>query len=124
VSGRRRHRRPDRPAGNGTTRPQWNHPARGRAIVHAHAVERLGYYIAYHAFEAYVLAPRIMRRAVEVPALVTIVAVLGGGALLGVVGALIAVPVAAGLSLNYDQVLVPRQQGLTKSVHRSSSPTS
>jgi predicted PurR-regulated permease PerM len=73
----------------------------------------LGYYIAYHVFEAYVLSPRIMHRAVDVPALVTIVAVLAGGTLLGVVGALIAIPVAAGLSLIYEQVIVPRQQGVT-----------
>jgi len=73
----------------------------------------LGYYVAYHVFEAYVLSPRIMSRAVDVPAVVTVVAVLAGGALLGVVGALIAIPVAAGLSLLYDQVLVPRQQALT-----------
>jgi predicted PurR-regulated permease PerM len=77
------------------------------------ALFALGYYIAYHVFEAYVLSPRIMHHAVDVPAVVTIVAVLAGGALLGVVGALIAIPVAAGLALIYDQVLVPRQQGLT-----------
>lgn len=77
------------------------------------AVIALGYYIAYHSFEAYVLAPRIMHRAVDVPAVVVILAVLAGGTLLGVVGALIAIPVAAGLQLVYDQVLVPRQQGLT-----------
>jgi predicted PurR-regulated permease PerM len=79
------------------------------------AVIALGYYIAYHSFEAYVLAPRIMHRAVDVPAVVTILAVLAGGTLLGVVGALIAIPVAAGLSLIYDQVLVPRQQGQANS---------
>ena len=75
------------------------------------AVFALGYYLAYHVFEAYVLSPRIMHHAVDVPAVVTIVAVLAGGALLGVVGALIAIPVAAGLSLIYDQVLVPRPAG-------------
>lgn len=74
------------------------------------AVIVLGYYIAYHALEAYVLAPRIMSRAVEVPAVITIVAILAGGTLLGVLGALIAIPVAAGLLLIYEQVLVPRQQ--------------
>jgi predicted PurR-regulated permease PerM len=76
---------------------------RGRGIL------ALGYYIAYHVSEAYVLSPRIMHRAVDVPALVTI---LAGGTLLGVVGALIAIPVAAGMSLIYEQVLVPRQQGV------------
>jgi predicted PurR-regulated permease PerM len=82
----------------------------------------LGYYVAYHVVEAYVLAPRIMHRAVDVPPVVTIVAVLAGGALLGVVGALIAIPVAAGLSLIYDQVLVPRQQGITDDAVGPPSP--
>jgi predicted PurR-regulated permease PerM len=85
------------------------------------ALIALGYYIAYHVFEAYVLGPRIMHRAVDVPAVVTIVAVLGGGALLGVIGALVAIPVAAGLSLIYEQVLVPRQQGLNNDDERSLS---
>jgi predicted PurR-regulated permease PerM len=87
------------------------------------AVVALGYYILYHVFEAYVLSPRIMHRAVDVPAVITIVAVLAGGTLLGVIGALIAIPVAAGLSLIYDQVLVPRQQGLTGPGQGPSSPT-
>jgi predicted PurR-regulated permease PerM len=87
------------------------------------AVIALGYYVLYHAFEAYVLSPRIMHRAVDVPAVITIVAVLAGGALMGVIGALIAIPVAAGLSLIYDQVLVPRQQGPTDPAHDSSRAT-
>jgi predicted PurR-regulated permease PerM len=72
----------------------------------------LAYYVLYHLFEAYVLSPRIMHRAVDVPAVVTIVAVLAGGTLLGFVGALIAIPIAAALLLIYEQVLVPSQQGL------------
>ncbi len=76
------------------------------------AVIALAYYVAYHVIEAYVLSPKIMRRAVEVPAVVTIVAILAGGTLLGVIGALIAIPVAAGLLLIYEQVFVPRQQSL------------
>jgi predicted PurR-regulated permease PerM len=77
------------------------------------ALIALGYYIAYHVFEAYVLSPRIMHRAVGVAPIVVILAVLAGGTLLGVIGALIAIPVAAGLSLIYEQVLVPRQQAMT-----------
>jgi predicted PurR-regulated permease PerM len=75
------------------------------------AAVALAYYIVYHLFEAYFLSPRIMRRAVEVPAVVTILAVLAGGTVLGVVGALIAIPIAAALLLIYEQVLVPSQQG-------------
>ena len=50
------------------------------------------FYVAYQQFENYVVYPRVMRRAVDVPAPVTIVAVLIGGALLGVIGALLAIP--------------------------------
>ena len=50
-----------------------------------------------------------MQRTVSVPGPVTIVAALAGGALLGVLGALLAIPVAAGLLLLYEEVLVPRQ---------------
>jgi predicted PurR-regulated permease PerM len=84
------------------------------ALTHGWVVATvaLAYYIVYHLFEAYVLSPRIMHRAVDVPAVVTIVAVLAGGTLLGVVGALIAIPIAAALLLIYEQVLVPSQQGL------------
>ena len=68
------------------------------------------YYVIYHVLESYLLAPRIMRHAIDVPPAVTIVAILAGGTLLGVIGALIAIPVAAGLLLVYEQVVIPRQQ--------------
>ncbi len=66
------------------------------------------FYVAYQQFENYVVYPRVMRRAVDVPAPVTIVAVLLGGALLGIVGALIAIPVAAAVLLVVRQVAIPR----------------
>ncbi len=68
------------------------------------------YYVIYQQVENYVIVPNIMRRTVSVPGAVTVVAVLIGGTLLGVIGALIAIPVAAGLLLIYHEVLVPRQE--------------
>ena len=53
------------------------------------------YYIAYQQLESYVIYPRIMARSVEVPGAVTVIAALVGGGLLGVIGAVLAVPVAA-----------------------------
>lgn len=67
------------------------------------------YYLVYQQLENYLVAPRIMQRTVSVPGPVTIVAALAGGALLGVLGALLAIPVAAGMLLLYEEVLVPRQ---------------
>ena len=66
------------------------------------------FYVAYQQFENYVVYPHVMRRAVDVPAPVTVVAVLLGGALLGIVGALIAIPVAAAVLLVVRQVTIPR----------------
>jgi predicted PurR-regulated permease PerM len=66
------------------------------------------FYVAYQQFENYVIYPRVMRRAVDVPAPVTVVAVLLGGALLGVVGALLAIPIAAAVLLVVRQVAIPR----------------
>ena len=63
------------------------------------AVATLGFYIAYRLAEDYLIVPRIMGRTVEVPAVVTIVAVLIGGTLMGIIGALVAIPAAAALRL-------------------------
>jgi predicted PurR-regulated permease PerM len=68
----------------------------------------VAFYVAYQQFENYVVYPRVMRRAVDVPAPVTVVAVLLGGALLGVVGALLAIPIAAAVLLVIRQVAIPR----------------
>ncbi|RKT77369.1 putative PurR-regulated permease PerM [Terracoccus luteus] len=68
------------------------------------------YFIVYQQIENYMVMPRIMQRTVSVPGAVTIVAALAGGTLLGMLGALLAIPVAAGLLLIYDEVLVPRQR--------------
>ncbi|MFN2318130.1 MAG: AI-2E family transporter, partial [Dermatophilaceae bacterium] len=68
------------------------------------------YYIVYQQIENYVIVPRIMTSTVSVPGAVTIVAALTGGTLLGVLGALLAIPVAAGLLLLYEEVLLPRQR--------------
>lgn len=67
------------------------------------------YYLVYMQVEAYVLSPNIMNRAVKVPGVVVVLAALVGGTLLGILGALIAIPVAAAILLIIDQVVVPRQ---------------
>ncbi|SJN17823.1 protein of unknown function UPF0118 [Microbacterium esteraromaticum] len=66
------------------------------------------WYLIYMQVEAYFIAPRIMSRAVAVPGAVVVIAALSGGALLGLLGALIAIPVAASFLIIYRQVLIPR----------------
>ncbi|GAA4156802.1 AI-2E family transporter [Gryllotalpicola daejeonensis] len=70
------------------------------------------YYLIYMQVEAYVLSPRIMNRAVAVPGALVVVAALAGGTLLGVLGALIAIPFAASVLLIVRQVVIPRQNEL------------
>ncbi|NUO91321.1 MAG: AI-2E family transporter [Dermatophilaceae bacterium] len=67
------------------------------------------YFVVYQQIENYAVMPRIMQRTVAVPGAVTVVAALAGGTLLGVLGALLAIPFAAGALLLYEEVLVPRQ---------------
>ncbi len=67
------------------------------------------YFVAYQQFENYMLQPRVMKKAVDVAPVVTIVAALLGAALLGIIGALIAVPLAAGIQLLMTEVFFPRQ---------------
>jgi predicted PurR-regulated permease PerM len=70
------------------------------------------YYLIYMQVEAYVISPRIMRTAVSVPGVVVVIAALAGGTLLGVLGALVAIPVAASILLIIKQVVIPRQNEL------------
>jgi predicted PurR-regulated permease PerM len=67
------------------------------------------YYVAYQQIENYVLYPRVMKRSVDVSPAATVVAVLIGGSLLGVIGALLAIPMAAAVQLVLQEVVVPRQ---------------
>lgn len=67
------------------------------------------YYIAYQQLESYLISPRIMKRAVDIPGAITVIAALVGGSLMGIVGALLAVPVAAALLLLHREVFLKRQ---------------
>ncbi|MFE9577737.1 AI-2E family transporter [Nocardia sp. NPDC006044] len=73
----------------------------------------VGFFVFLRLVEDYLLAPKIMGRTVQVPAVVTVVAVLLGGALLGIVGALLAIPVAAAALLLIKELLFPRLDRMT-----------
>ncbi|WP_442545981.1 AI-2E family transporter [Arthrobacter sp. KN11-1C] len=66
-------------------------------------------YFAYLQFEAYFISPRIMQKAVAVPGAVAVISVIAGGSLLGVLGALIAIPTAAAIMLLLKEVFIARQ---------------
>lgn len=68
----------------------------------------LASYIIYVQFENYILTPRVMKRALSIPALVTIIAALIGASLLGLIGGILAVPIAAAVLLILDEVVYPK----------------
>lgn len=72
------------------------------------AIATLAFYIIYKLAEDYLIVPRVMGRTVQVPALVSLIAVVLGGVLLGIVGALIAIPVAAAISLLLHEIAFRR----------------
>jgi predicted PurR-regulated permease PerM len=72
------------------------------------AIATLAFYIAYRLAEDYLLVPRIMGSTVKVPAVLSVVAVLVGGTLMGIIGALVAIPVAAALRLLLQEVTFRR----------------
>ncbi|WP_245627926.1 AI-2E family transporter [Actinomadura oligospora] len=73
-------------------------------------IAALVFYVVYQQVENYLVYPRVMKRTVDVQPAVTIVAALIGAALLGVVGALIAIPTAAAISLLIREIVLPRQE--------------
>jgi predicted PurR-regulated permease PerM len=72
------------------------------------ALATLAFYTGYRLAEDYLIVPRIMGRTVELPAIVSLVAVLIGGVLLGIVGALVAIPVAAAVRLLLQEIAFHR----------------
>ncbi|MDR8410607.1 AI-2E family transporter [Nonomuraea sp. 3-1Str] len=67
------------------------------------------FFVVYQQIENYLVYPRVMKRSVDVTPAVTVIAALVGGALLGIVGALLAIPVAAAIALIIREIVLPRQ---------------
>ncbi|MFF4741394.1 AI-2E family transporter [Streptomyces sp. NPDC001262] len=72
------------------------------------AVGTACFYTGFRLAEDYLIMPKAMRYAVNVHPIVTVVAVVVGGGLLGIVGALIAIPVAVGIGIVLDDSVFPR----------------
>lgn len=66
-------------------------------------------YLVYMQLEAYILTPRVMNRAISVPGSLVVIGALVGGTLLGLLGALVAIPITASILLIIKQVVIPRQ---------------
>ena len=65
--------------------------------------------LVYMQVEAYVMTPKVMGKAVQVPGTIVLISALAGGTLLGLLGALVAIPISAGILLIIREVVVPKQ---------------
>lgn len=72
------------------------------------ALATAAFSIAFRVAEDYLIMPRAMKFAVDVHPVVTVVAVLVGGSLLGIVGGLVAIPTAVAIGIVLDEYVFPR----------------
>lgn len=70
----------------------------------------LVFFVLYQQLENWLIAPKVMKRSVDVSDLAVIVSALIGAVLLGAVGALIAIPVVAAVQLIARELFIPRQE--------------
>jgi predicted PurR-regulated permease PerM len=70
----------------------------------------LAFFLIYQQFENYFIQPRVMRNAVNLPSVAVLLAALIGGSMLGLVGALIAIPVAAAVRAVVTPMLAARDE--------------
>jgi hypothetical protein len=65
-------------------------------------------YLLIQQLENYVIVPKVMSRAVELHPLAVLLALMIGGELMGVLGAVLAVPVTAAISVVVDEIRTER----------------
>ncbi|MEW2303834.1 AI-2E family transporter [Streptomyces sp. NPDC006655] len=72
------------------------------------------FFVVYQQLENYLIAPRVLRNAVQMSALAVLLAALIGGTLLGLIGALMAIPIAAAIkTITVPALRTRRQDSLT-----------
>jgi predicted PurR-regulated permease PerM len=71
-------------------------------------------YLVYIQVEAYVVTPRVMGKAAAVPGVLVIIGAMIGATLLGLLGALVAIPLTASTLIIVRKVWIPRQNRQTE----------
>jgi len=88
----------------------------------ADLIGTIAYFIVYQQVENYVIAPRVMRHAVDLSPAAVIVSVLIGGSLAGFAGALLALPIGAVIKVLVNELYVSKR--LAAPTATTSSPDS
>jgi predicted PurR-regulated permease PerM len=73
-------------------------------------IATLIFFVVYQQVENYVIAPRVMKKAVDLSPAAVLLSALIGASLLGVVGVLMAVPAAAAVKLLVQELVVPEAE--------------
>ena len=71
------------------------------------AIAAIIFFVVYQPIDAYLIYPRVMSQTVKVPGVLVVLSALIGGILLGIIGALLAIPTAAALILIFKEVVKP-----------------
>ncbi|MEU1971791.1 AI-2E family transporter [Microbacterium sp. NPDC019599] len=66
-------------------------------------------YLIYMQIEAYFLTPKVMNKTISVPGALVVIGAMVGGTLMGLLGALVAIPITASILLIIKRVFIPRQ---------------
>ncbi len=91
-----------------TTASSAEHPTRRDFLFVATGAVDI--YNVYQQIENHLIQPLVMKRSVQVSPFITLVAVLIGAALLGFVGAILAIPVAASIQIALREMLAERRR--------------
>lgn len=75
-------------------------------------------YLVYMQIEAYLLTPRVMNKTISVPGALVVIGAMVGGTLMGLLGALVAIPVTASILLIIKRIFIPRQDAKTVAPQR------
>jgi len=79
--------------------------------------------LVYQQFENYVLQPTIIGKAADISGFLVILSVLFWGALFGVVGAIVGVPITAGILIVVQELTADRRARIAESRPQSLSPS-
>lgn len=66
--------------------------------------------LIYMQIEAYILTPKVMGKAVQIPGSVVLISALAGSTLFGLAGALVAIPISAGIILIVKEIVIPYKE--------------
>jgi predicted PurR-regulated permease PerM len=67
----------------------------------------LGFYIALQQFESNIVLPQVMNHTAHIPPLLSILALFAGGMIGGLLGAVVAIPLAGALKVLITSVAAP-----------------